>query len=98
MREVDFQRPTNDLRPSDAFRRGRLRQTAASEGITRAEIVRRALEVYLPHPIQAREATIRARATELIGAFSSGLTDVSEDHDRYLAETILEDNESTDLP
>lgn len=72
-----------------------LRQTAESEGTSQAEIVRRALEVYLRRPIQARESTVRARAMELIGAFSSGLTDVSENHDRYLAEAILEENEST---
>jgi hypothetical protein len=76
----------------------RLRHTAESEGASQAEIVRRALEVYLRRPIQAGESTVRARAMELIGAFSSGLTDVSENHDRYLAEAILEENEPTALP
>jgi len=70
-----------------------LRQTAESEGASQAEIVRRALEAYLRRPIQAREATVRARALELIGAFSSGLPDVAENHDRYLAEAILAENE-----
>lgn len=72
-----------------------LRQTAETEGTSQAEIVRRALEVYLRRPIRARESAVRARALELIGAFSSGLSDVSEDHDRYLAEAILEEDEST---
>lgn len=72
-----------------------LRKTAESEGASQAEIVRRALEAYLRRPIHAREATVRARALELIGAFSSGLSDVAEHHDRYLAEAILEDSEST---
>jgi hypothetical protein len=74
-----------------------LRATAESEGTSQAEIVRRALEAYLRRPIQAREVTVRARALELIGAFSSGLPDVAEHHDRYLAEAIVEDGESTDV-
>lgn len=74
---------------------GYLRTTAESEGTSQAEIVRRALEAFLRHPVQAREVTVRARALELIGAFSSGLSDVAEHHDRYLAEAILEDGEST---
>jgi hypothetical protein len=73
----------------------RLRKAAESEGASQAEIVRRALEAYLRRPIQVREATVRARALELIGAFSSGLSDVAEQHDRYLAESILEEGEST---
>ena len=72
-----------------------LRKTAESEGASQAEIVRRALEAYLRRPIQAREAAVRARALELIGVFSSGLSDVAENHDRYLAEAILEENEPT---
>ena len=71
-----------------------LRKTAESEGTSQAEIVRRALAAYLRRPIQAREAASRARALDLIGAFSSGLSDVAENHDRYLAEAIVED-EST---
>ena len=71
-----------------------LRKTAESEGTSQAEIVRRALEAYLRRPIQAREAIIRARALELIGAFSSGRSDVAENHDRYLAEAIVEEDES----
>jgi hypothetical protein len=72
-----------------------LRQTAESEGTSQAEIVRRALEAYLRRPIRARESAVRARALELIGAFSSGLSDISENHDRYLADAILGEDEST---
>ena len=72
-----------------------LRQVAESEGTSQAEIVRRALDLHLRRPIQARESAVRARVLELIGAFSSGLSDVSDSHDRYLAEAILEENESS---
>ena len=71
----------------------RLRKAAESEGASQAELVRRALEAYLRRPIRAREVTVRSRALELIGAFSSGLSDVAEDHDRYLAEAITKESE-----
>jgi hypothetical protein len=73
-----------------------LRMTAESEGASQAEIVRRALEAYLRRPIRPREAAVRTRALALIGAFASGLPDVAENHDRYLADTILAPSESTD--
>ena len=70
-----------------------LRRTAEAEGTSQAEIVRRALEGYLGRPVQARADVVTARALELIGAFSSGLTEVAEEHDRYLADAILEQDE-----
>lgn len=57
--------------------------------------MRRALQAYLRRPVQVREATVRARALEVIGAFSSGLSDVAEQHDHYLTEAALDDNETT---
>jgi len=71
----------------------RLRAAAETEGASQAELVRRALDTYLRRPVQAREATVRARALEVIGAFSSGLSDVAEQHDRYLVEPAREDGE-----
>jgi hypothetical protein len=38
------------------------------------------------------QTEIVRRALQLVGAFSSGLSDVSENHDRYLAEAMLEEN------
>ena len=38
---------------------------------------------------------MRARALEVIGAFASGLSDVAEQHDRYLADAAREDGELT---
>ncbi len=72
----------------------RLRRTAEAEGTSQAEIVRRALQAYLRRPLQPRADAVGARALDLIGAFSSGLADVAEEHDRYLAETVLEPDES----
>ena len=74
----------------------RLRTAAETEGTSQAELVRRALDAYLRRPVQAREATVRARALGVIGAFSSGLSDVAEQHDRYLAEAAREVGETPD--
>lgn len=73
----------------------RLRKTAEAEGTSQAEIVRRALTAYLRRPVQAREATIQARARGVIGAFSSGLADVAEQHDRYLSDLAADDGATT---
>ena len=73
-----------------------LRKTAESEGASQAEIVRRALEAYLRRPVRPREAAVRTRALETIGAFASGLPDVAEDHDRYLADATPAPDESAD--
>jgi hypothetical protein len=72
----------------------RLRKTADAEGTSQAEVVRRALEAYLRRPVRPREATVRARALDVIGAFSSGLSDVAEQHDRYLSEGTADDDET----
>jgi metal-responsive CopG/Arc/MetJ family transcriptional regulator len=74
----------------------RLRKASEAEGVSQAELVRRSLEAYLRRPVQARESTVRARALEMIGAFSSGLSDVAEQHDRYLAEDALEADGAAD--
>jgi hypothetical protein len=71
-----------------------LRTVAESEGTSQAEIVRRALEAYLRRPIQARASVVTAQALELIGAFSSGHSDVAEHHDRYLAEAVADADEA----
>ncbi len=73
-----------------------LRKTAESEGASQAEIVRRALEAYLRRPIRPREAAVRTRALESIGAFASGLHDVAQDHDRYLTDSMPATSEPTD--
>ena len=63
-----------------------LKRRAAEKGISVSAVVREAVDRYLAS--DATEERI-ARVREAAGAFSSGLTDVSVEHDRYLAEDLL---------
>ena len=65
-----------------------LRMKAAERGISVSELIRESIEFY-----REREDRVpgdkKMRALAAVGRFSSGRTDVSEDHDRYLAEAYL---------
>lgn len=63
----------------------RLRRLAADRGISMAHVVREAIDAYAPDDAASREERIR-RAISAGGRFSSGLNDVSDRHDEYLAE------------
>ncbi len=64
----------------------RLKERAAAENVPLAEIVRRGLEMYLANDTSISQEERRRRALEFVGKFSSGLSDLSERHDDYLAE------------
>lgn len=59
-----------------------LRDRARSEGRPVADLIGEAVDRF---PIADREALVR-RAAEALGRHRSGLPDLAEDHDRYLAE------------
>lgn len=60
-----------------------VRKIAAERGTSMAGVIRESVERLL----EERERKDRwARSMEVIGKFSSGLTDVSVNHDKYLAE------------
>jgi hypothetical protein len=64
-----------------------LKRIAAREGVSMAEVVRRAVDVKLRErggDVPWDEKVRRALA--VMGKFHSGLTDVAERHDHYLAE------------
>jgi hypothetical protein len=63
----------------------RLRRLAADRGISMAHVVREAIDAYAPDEAAARDERVK-RAIAAAGRFDSGLTDVSERHDDYLAE------------
>jgi hypothetical protein len=63
----------------------RLRRLAAERGVSMAHLIREAIEAYAPDDEAAKAARIE-RALAAAGRFDSGLTDVSERHDDYLAE------------
>jgi hypothetical protein len=64
----------------------RLRDLAAAQGQSIAEVIRQSVDRYLhsERPIDRQE--LKRRALAVIGKFRSRNADVSENHDRYLAE------------
>ena len=64
----------------------RLKQTALDLGISVAELIRMSINSYLAPDKRLSDEELRQRAIAVAGRFDSGTTDVSEEHDRYLAE------------
>jgi hypothetical protein len=67
-----------------------LKERANAEGVSLAELVRRGVELYLRNSPQVSDEERRRRALAIVGRFASGQTDVSENHDKYLAEAYGE--------
>ena len=64
-----------------------IRAIARSQGVSIAEVVRRAVEHYEQHHAPAAtEEVLRSRARAVIGRYASGYGDTSTAHDRYLAD------------
>jgi hypothetical protein len=63
----------------------RLRQAARRSGISTAEVIRRSVDRYL----EQEAASPPGGALEIVGRWSSGLSDISERHDDYLDEAYL---------
>ncbi|WP_117238484.1 ribbon-helix-helix domain-containing protein [Thermus sediminis] len=66
----------------------RLRAKALEEGVSLAELVRRAVERYLLEEENGGYEERARRALEAVGRFASGAKDVSEAHDQYLDEAF----------
>jgi hypothetical protein len=64
-----------------------LKQLAAERGVSIAELVRIGVEHVLVSARLVDPESQRQRALAVAGRFHSGLSDLSTDHDRYLAET-----------
>jgi hypothetical protein len=83
------------VRSQIQFPRGQLeslRAIARSEGISIAEVVRRAVDHYAEHKVSAaREETLRSRAGAVSGRYASGYGDTSTDHDRHLVDAYRTD-------
>lgn len=65
---------------------GKLKELAITYDVSMAELIRRSINDFLAarRPIDTEERKRRALAA--IGRFRSGLSDVSANHDRYLAD------------
>jgi predicted DNA-binding protein len=66
----------------------RLKARALEEGVSLAELVRRAVERYLAEEEGGGYEERARRALEAVGRFASGAGDVGEAHDRYLEEAF----------
>lgn len=64
----------------------RLKERAAQEGVSLAEILRRGAELYLQAGGTVGEQERKDRAIGVLGRFRSGKKDLGEHHDKYLAE------------
>ncbi|NJD56264.1 MAG: ribbon-helix-helix protein, CopG family [Nitrospirae bacterium] len=65
-----------------------LRKMAASRHLSSAELIRRAVDVMIKSGPAADPEERRKRAIEIAGKFSSGRSDVSRKHDKYLADAF----------
>lgn len=59
---------------------------ARAQGISAAEIIRRAIDELIQSNLVLDSADKRARALSVVGRFRSGRSDVSKNHDSYLSE------------
>jgi hypothetical protein len=65
-----------------------LRQLSAATGKSIAELIRNGIDQYLAGKGVADPEERIGRAIRVAGKFSSGLADVSAEHDRHLAEAF----------
>lgn len=65
-----------------------LKRLATEAGISMAELVRQAVDRLLASGGAPDRDEIARRSLALIGTFSSGIPDLAEEHDRYLAEGL----------
>ena len=65
-----------------------LRHLSATTGKSIAELIRNGIDQYLAGRHVSRAEDRIERAIGIAGRFASGCTDVSADHDRYLAEAF----------
>lgn len=63
---------------------------AQAQGISAAEIIRRAIDELVESNRMIGDDERRARALSVVGRFRSGRRDVSKNHDTYLSEAYQE--------
>ena len=68
-----------------------LRRMAAEEGVSVSELVRRAMKDLMRRYQQPTRRELMERALSVAGKHDSGLPDLAERHDHYLAEAIAEE-------
>jgi len=66
----------------------RLKTIADQQGVSVAELIRRAVDHALDVELLADRNEMRARALQVVGKYADIADDVSEQHDRYLAKAF----------
>jgi hypothetical protein len=67
-----------------------LKATALAQGISISEIIRRSVDSYLRSEQQPNREELKRRSLLALGKFADEQGDVSENHDRYLADIYAE--------
>lgn len=70
-----------------------LREIAAAEGVSLAEIIRRGVEAMIRNRHEPSLEERRRRARTLAGRFHSGVPDLATRHDDYFAEACADEDE-----
>lgn len=65
-----------------------LRELAADEGVSMAEVVRRGIEEVLRERRLPSQSDTRRRALAVVGRFRSGQPDLAREHDREISEAF----------
>lgn len=65
-----------------------LKTLAAAEGRSMADLIRESVEIYIASGPPRAPEQIRDEALGLIGKYNSGMSDLSKNHDLYLAEDL----------
>lgn len=63
-----------------------LKEIAAERDVSMAELIRRAIDLWIEAEGAVTHEERKRRALAAVGQFRSGLKDLSENHDKYLAE------------
>jgi hypothetical protein len=65
-----------------------LRSLAAARHVSMAELIRMSIDGFVDRQALSAREDVVARAKAAVGRFSSGLANVSAEHDRYLADAF----------
>lgn len=63
-----------------------VKAVSKSQGVSSAEVIRRAIDLLLTAGGHLSDAEKRARARKVVGRFRSGYTDTAKNHDAHLAD------------
>jgi hypothetical protein len=63
-----------------------LKEMAAEYNVSVAELIRQSVDMLIQSDPELTQAEKRKRAAAIIGIYESGVTDLSINHDKYLAE------------